>query len=172
MIAALRSERLILRAWRPEDFPAYAAFVADEARTRFIGGPKDEWQAWTAFASLSGEWVLNGYGIFAIEIIETGELAGYAGLWQPHYLDEPELAWGLFAGFEGRGIATEAVLTVREWAADTLGLPPLMSFVHPRNTRSHKLLDRLGATPMTPTTLRDEPRLRFRHISPATERRY
>ncbi|TKT83053.1 GNAT family N-acetyltransferase [Aquamicrobium sp. LC103] len=163
----LETERLSLRGWRKDDFAAYAAFCADEDRVRYIGGAKNEYQAWTAFAAMAGEWLLNGYGLFAVEERQEGRIVGYAGLWHPPYIDEPELAWGLYAGFEGRGYAAEAARAARDWAAEALGLPPLMSFVHPENLPSQAVAKRLGAAPMPPTTLRGEPRLQFRHALPA-----
>ncbi|WEX09718.1 GNAT family N-acetyltransferase [Chelativorans sp. AA-79] len=167
MVPVLESERLVLRSWRKEDFPAFAAFYGDEERTRYIGGPRNEYQSWTVFAAHMGEWAFNGFGFFAAERREDGAVVGYAGLWQPPYVDEPELAWSLYAGFEGRGYAVEAARRVQLWAARDLGLPPLMSFVHPENLPSQAVAKRLGATPLPPTTLRGEPRLRFRHVLPA-----
>lgn len=167
MIPVLESERLTLRGWRKEDFSAFAAFLSDEARTRYTGGPRSEADAWTAFAAAAGEWMLNGYGLFALERKDDGAVVGYAGLWHPPYVEEPELAWALYAGFEGHGFATEAARRVQRWAAGDLGLPPLMSFVHPENLPSQAVIKRLGATPLPPTTLRGEPRLRFRHVVPA-----
>lgn len=167
MIPTLHSERLILRGWRKEDFPSFTAFQADPERTRYVGGPLNEWQTWTAFAAMAGEWPLNGYGLFAIERKSDGKHIGYAGLWHPPYLEEPELAWSLYAGFEGHGYATEAARRAQKWAAYDLDLPPLMSFVHPENLPSQAVLNRLGATPLPPTTLRGEPRLQFRHVLPA-----
>jgi len=56
MVPVLESERLILRGWKREDFPAYAAFCADPERTRHIGGPKSAFEAWTQFAAMPGAW--------------------------------------------------------------------------------------------------------------------
>ncbi|MDS1136957.1 GNAT family N-acetyltransferase [Nitratireductor indicus] len=167
MIPVLESERLILRGWKREDFPAYAAFCADPERTRHIGGPKSAFEAWTQFAAMPGAWALNGYGMFAVVPKGGDAVAGYAGLWHPPLIDEPELAWSLYAGFEGRGYAVEAARRVQAWAAEELRLPPLMSFVHPDNLASQAVARRLGAEPMPPTELRGEPRLRFRHSVPA-----
>ncbi|MDX8449892.1 GNAT family N-acetyltransferase [Mesorhizobium captivum] len=167
MIPTLESERLVLGGWRKNDFPAHAAFFADEQRMRYMGGPKSECEAWTAFAAMLGEWVLNGYGMFAVQLKETGSVVGFVGLWHPSYIDEPELAWSLYAGFEGRGYAVEAARRVQVWTARDLGLPPLMTFIHPENLPSQAVAKRLGATPLPPTTLRGEPRLFFRHRLPA-----
>ncbi|SEB59349.1 GNAT family N-acetyltransferase [Nitratireductor aquibiodomus] len=167
MTPVLESERLILRGWQREDFPAYAAFCADAKRTLHTGGQKDAFQAWTAFSSMVGAWALNGYGMFAVEPKDADAVAGFVGLWHPPAIDEPELAWSLYEGFEGRGYAVEAARRVQVWAAEDLKLPPLMSFVHPDNLASQAVAKRLGAEPMSPTELRGEPRLRFRHVLPA-----
>lgn len=167
MIPVLESERLILRGWERADFPAYSAFCADAERNRYTGGAMDAFRAWGSFAARIGEWVLNGYGMFVIEPKDEPRMAGFAGLWHPAALDEPELAWSLFEGFEGKGYATEAARRVQIWAARELGLPPLMSFVHPDNRPSQAVAKRLGATPMAPTELRGEPRLTYRHVLPA-----
>ncbi|WP_159587622.1 GNAT family N-acetyltransferase [Chelativorans xinjiangense] len=167
MTPVLESERLILRGWRADDFPAYAIFRADPERTRYIGGPRKEWDAWTRFTSMVGEWALNGYGLFALERKEDQATIGFAGLWHPPYIEEPELAWSIYAGFEGQGYATEAASRVQLWVARDLKLPPLMSFVHPENLPSQAVVERLGAMPLPPTTLRGEPRLCFRHAVPA-----
>ncbi|EKF19060.1 GNAT family N-acetyltransferase [Nitratireductor pacificus] len=167
MTPVLESERLILRGWKPEDFSAYAAFCADPERTRHIGGPRDAFQAWTSFASMPGAWALHGYGMFAVQPKDSDGVAGHVGLWHPPLIDEPELAWSLYEGFEGKGYAVEAARRVQVWAAEMLNLPPLMSFVHPDNLASQAVAKRLGAEPMSPTELRGEPRLRFRHVVPA-----
>ncbi|MCF6117428.1 MAG: GNAT family N-acetyltransferase [Mesorhizobium sp.] len=166
MIPTLETERLVLRGWRKEDFPAHAAFYADHKRMRYMGGPKSEWEAWTVFAAMLGEWVLSGYGLFAVQLRETRSVIGRVGLWHPSYLDEPELAWSLYAGFDGRGYATEAARRVQVWTARDIGLPALMSFVHPENLPSQAVARRLGATLLPATTLCGEPHLRFRHRLP------
>ena len=73
------------------------------------------------------------------------------------------MAWSLYPGNDGHGYAAEAAKEVLSWANSHLGLPPLMSFVHPDNQPSISVAKRLGATFERETTLRDDPRLVFRH---------
>ena len=168
MIPALTSDRLDLRAWQMEDFAAYADFYTDPQSTRYIGGPQNLTDVWQGFCSMAGQWLIRGVGVFAIEERTSQRLAGYAGLWFPVDIQEPELCWGLFKDFHGKGYATEAALAVQRWAHSTLGLPPLMSFTHPDNTASQKVALRLGAHQTETTQLRGGPRLVFRHVIPAT----
>ena len=168
MTPELHTERLILRGWRREDFPVYAAFLGDKTLTRFIGGPRSLGEAWDDFCALTGEWAMIGMGTFAIEVRATSECAGYAGLWCMPELEEPELCWGLFEGHHGKGYATQAARRVQVWAEQELALPALMSFVHPDNIASRKVAERLGAVHERDTELRGEPRLFMRHILPST----
>ncbi len=164
MIPVLTSDRLILRGWFKSDFDRYAAFWADSDRTRhFISGTQDRSSAWSLFANMMVEWCLNGFGIFALQSKDTDEVVGYAGLWYPADIDEAELAWSLYSGYEGKGFATEAARRIIRWASQGLCLPPLMSFVHPDNTPSIAVAERLGATRENETTLRGSPRFVFRH---------
>ena len=70
-------------------------------------------------------------------------------------------AWSLCKGF-----MTEADQRAQLWAHKK-GMQALMSFVHLESLPSQSVAKRLGATPLSPTILRGEPRLRFRHILPS-----
>jgi len=141
----LETERLILRPHRMEDFPAMAAFLASDA-SRFLGGPYDAERAWQALGADVGAWELMGFGAWAIEEKSSGAFAGQISLNCPPHFPEREIGWLLFAGFEGRGYATEGALAVRVFAYNTLGWPTAVSYVNPDNTRSIAVARRLGCT--------------------------
>jgi len=168
MIPELETERLRLRGWHAEDFEAYAAFAGDTALNAHRGGAVDRIRAWDEFCAILGQWELLGIGNFAVEEKSSGDVAGYAGLWFPQDLDEPELCWSLFEAFHGRGYATEAARAVQLWAYEEKNLPPLMSYIHPGNIPSQRVAERLGATFEKDTELRGSPRWLYRHVLPAT----
>ncbi|WP_233193027.1 GNAT family N-acetyltransferase [Acidimangrovimonas sediminis] len=140
----IETERLILRGPEPGDFPAFAAFYASP-RSAMNAGPLERPAAWRAFATAIGHWALRGYGMWTLVDRASGALAGRAGLWFPEGWPEPELGWTLYDGFEGRGLATEATLAARTYAAQIYGLAPLISIIDPANDRSIALATRLGA---------------------------
>ena len=76
------------------------------------------------------------------------------------------MGWQLYEGFEGHGYATEAACALRDWAFGTLGLPTLVSYIGPGNSRSVAVAERLGASldPAAPT--QDEGDLVYRHFGP------
>lgn len=164
-MTTLHTDRLTLRQWRASDFEPFAIFVANAEANRYrgSGNPMDRATAWNFLCEKAGQWPLRGYGIFAAEETATDTLVGWAGLWHPIHLDEPELAWSLFPSAQGKGYATEAAERAQRWAAEDLGLAPLFSFVHPANTPSRKVAERLGATLESETEFRGAPRLLYRH---------
>ena len=143
-IPEIETERLRLRAHRPEDFEPLAAFYATK-RSAGVGGPMSRGRTWRGFASVVGHWVLRGYGFWAIEEKASGAYCGNVGLWYPEDWPEPEIGWTMMGDAEGRGIAHEAALASRDYAYETLGWTTAISLIAPDNTRSQTLAQRLGA---------------------------
>ena len=145
-IPVLETERLTLRGPEAADFEPLAKFFADAERSWGFGGPMTRADAWRWFASSVGHWALRGYGFWTTTLKDTGDVAGICGLWNPEGWPEPEIGWVLFEGFEGKGIAMEAALGVRDYAYGTLGFTTLTSNILPGNDRSIALAERMGAT--------------------------
>jgi RimJ/RimL family protein N-acetyltransferase len=165
-IPTLASERLTLRAWRLGDLDAFAAFAGDAELSRYRGGPITRSKAQSAMAAFNGDWSLRGYGGLAVATADAPDTAiGMTGLYHPPEFDEPELFYSLFRNHHGKGYAVEMCRTVIDWARDTLRLPALMSMIHPDNAASRAVAERLGATVEAELFWRDEPRLRYRHLS-------
>lgn len=143
-IPTLETERLILRANRPEDLEPYVAFYASP-RADNRGGRRDRVEAFRMLAGEAGQWQLRGYGMWAIEMKATGTYCGQAGLWHPEGWPEREVGWMVLAEHEGKGIAHEAALRARAYAWEELGWTRIVSCIRPANTRSIRLAERLGA---------------------------
>ncbi|MEO1795618.1 MAG: GNAT family N-acetyltransferase [Pseudomonadota bacterium] len=151
MIPTLTTDRLTLTALGERHFAPLAAFYADP-RSSFVGGPLTAERTWRVLAAEIGHWSLRGYGRFAVELSETGEMVGLIGPWNPHAWPEPELGWDLMNGFEGKGFATEAAKAARDWAYSELGWTTAISLVAAGNHGSAKVAQRLGCTMEGPFT--------------------
>ncbi|MEM9900880.1 MAG: GNAT family N-acetyltransferase [Pseudomonadota bacterium] len=144
-IPTVLTARLALRAPKPADFDAFADFRAG-TRAYFVGGPYTRAQAFGQFCGLVGHWHLRGFGRWIIADRQSDAALGTVGPFFPEGWLEPEIAWTVFDGHEGKGIAFEAAEAARVFAYDTLGWTTAVSLVARENTRSNALAQRLGAT--------------------------
>ena len=162
----LTTERLELRRPTPDDFEAFVAFCASD-RSKWVGGPADRADAWEGFALDLGHWEMRGYGYFFA--FEGARAIGRVGLRRTEDRPEPELAYALFdARYEGRGLAHEAALAVRDHGWRDQKLPSLVSYIDPENTRSIALAQRLGAMldPAAPKWAKHDSLSIYRHPKP------
>lgn len=161
-IPVIETERLVLREPRFADFDAVHAFSSSD-RASFVGGPMADWQSWGSLTSGIGQWVLRGYGFWSVEEKATGTMVGRVGIFHPIDWPEPELGWHIYAGSEGKGYGFEAAKAARHHAHVQMGLGPLPSTIHPDNTRSIALAERLGAQFEREMELRGEMMRIYRH---------
>jgi RimJ/RimL family protein N-acetyltransferase len=148
----LRTGRLVLRRWRPEDEPAMAQINRDPEVERYLNRPVDDQAIGAFYSQIVGHWETHGYGPWALESREPdleGHFLGFAGLAHvPPFLaaagSAPELGWRLRRSVWGRGLATEAALAARDDAFDRLSLPEIISIIHPENERSQRIAVKLG----------------------------
>lgn len=125
-------------------FAAIAGFHAS-ARADERGWAQLPHEAWRELAMMAGHHDLRGFGPFVAETHDA-ETVGVFGPWHPEGQPEPELRWTIWnAGLEGRGLAYEAAVAMRDFAARTLGWITAASYIHPDNARSQALARRLGA---------------------------
>lgn len=142
-IPTLRSQRLVLRPPLMTDYAAFEAIMASP-RSHFMGGPYDQRGAWGMFCHGLALWKLFGHGSLMIELAETGVCVGEIGINDGPLFPEKELGWLLYEGHEGKGYATEAAQTMRDWAFAALGLTSLVSYIDQDNIASIKVAERLG----------------------------
>ena len=166
----LTTERLILRPIGPEDLEAMLPFTTSD-RARFVGGgaDKDANHAWRILATLIGHWQINGTGPFAMVDQATGTTIGSAGPWFPLGWPEKELSWTIWdPAMEGKGLAAEAILAIRDHVYRDLGWTTATSYIDPENARSIALAERLGCTrdDRAAHPQPDEPCLVYRHPRP------
>jgi RimJ/RimL family protein N-acetyltransferase len=147
---SLETPRLLLRQWRSTDLDAFAAVNAQPEVMRFIHDGRTLDRAATAerLAYYQRHWDEHGFGLYAVQIAETGELAGFTGLAVPTFLPEimptVEIGWRLGRAYWGRGLATEAAQAVVAHARAELGLRRLVSIHIVGNEASARVMVKLG----------------------------
>ncbi|MFA6231337.1 MAG: GNAT family N-acetyltransferase [Rhodanobacter sp.] len=145
-IPTLETARLRLTALTEKHFDDYAAMLADPDSTRWVGDgqPLDRTNAWRSLAMLLGHWALRGYGMWALELKETGEFIGRAGLMNPDGWPDLELGWMLKPEHRHQGYATEAGNASLDFAWNQLHARRVISLVRIGNQASDRVAERLG----------------------------
>jgi RimJ/RimL family protein N-acetyltransferase len=133
--------------FRVEDFPTYQQWCSNIEIMRFLGGKTlDRTQAWRHMCYLIGHWELMGIGYYAVEERESGVLVGRCGFTDGPTWPGFELGWTIAPEFQGRGYATEAATRLMDLAFDEMQKPHVISLIHPDNTPSQRVAERLGET--------------------------
>jgi len=163
---SLVTKRLLLRPWREEDLPAFAALNADPEVMEFMPKRLDRSES-DALARRMGDEVLRqGYGQWAVEVPGVAGFVGFVGLSPPsfeaHFTPCMEVGWRLARRHWGQGYATEAARAALAFGFGTLGLDEIVSFTVPANLRSRRVMERLGMT-RSPADDFDHPRLPAGH---------
>jgi RimJ/RimL family protein N-acetyltransferase len=144
----IESERLILRRFKDSDLAPFGAYRNDPAVARYQAWDSCDEQEAVAFiremesaqAGVPGEWFP-----FAIESKETGALIGDCALRvDEHEPYRAEIGFTLAREHQGKGLATEAVSRLLDYAFDTLSLHRVVAIADRRNAPSVALLERLG----------------------------
>jgi len=89
-----------------------------------------------------------GYGYWALEEKESGELIGACGLshvtFDVPFASAVEIGWRLSERWHGKGLAREAAEAVLDAAFRQFGLARIVSFTVPENRASWSLMERIG----------------------------
>ncbi|OAR24017.1 acetyltransferase [Streptomyces sp. ERV7] len=154
----IHTPRLLLRRWDEDDLPALADINADPDVMRWTGDGSvlDLEQTAEDIERWEEEWDEEGFGLFAVELLGSGELAGVTGLSVPTYLPEVlpavEISWRLGRQFWGQGYASEAAQASLEFALQDRGLDRVIAITRVGDTASHNVISKLGMVPEKVTT--------------------
>lgn len=145
-VPEVRTERLLMRGWGDEDLDALASIYADVETVRWVGSPegKNREDTWRHMAYLVGHWELRGFGLWAVEEIESGTLVGQIGLLFPEGWPGLEVGWVVARPHWGKGYAPEAARASMKWGRDELGAGHLISLIADDNERSARVAEKLG----------------------------
>ena len=143
-----RTERLLLRGWTDDDREPFAAINADGAVMRYLPERLGREQSDAMLDRLDAALRERGWGLWALERIDTHRLIGFTGLAVPRP-DLPfqpcvEVGWRLARSAWGHGFATEAAGEALRVAFDEVGLDEVVSFTTVANAPSRAVMERLG----------------------------
>lgn len=146
----IQTERLLLRQWRDEDLEPFAALNADPGVMEYFPSVLNAAESDAAAAGNRAQIAEQGWGLWAVEVIDTNEFIGFAGLWTVPadypFVPAVEVGWRLAQAHWGRGYATEAARAAVAFGFGELQLAEIVSMTSVGNARSRRVMEKLGMT--------------------------
>ena len=134
----LETERLILRKYSWEDFDRLYEILSDPETMAHYPKPYDaagvrRWIEWSL-----DNYEKYGFGLWAVELKETGAFIGDCGLTMQCIDGEllPEIGYHIHKDHWRRGYASEAARAVRDWAFTNRDFDRIYSYMKDTNIAS------------------------------------
>jgi RimJ/RimL family protein N-acetyltransferase len=144
----LDTPRLRLRQWRESDRAPFAALNADPEVMRYFPAPLGRAASDALADSIQTSIAGRGWGLWALELRESGEFIGFAGLAVPRlalpFSPCVEVGWRLARAHWGCGYASEAARGALRVAFERLAMEEIVSFTAVGNRRSRAVMERIG----------------------------
>ena len=175
----VNTERLVLRRWRDSDRGPFAALNADPETMQYFPATLDRAASDAFVDRIESRFEEQGYGLWALEVIATGDFIGYTGL-NPMIEGVPgaggmEIGWRLAKHAWHHGYATEAATAALGVAFDGAGLAEIWSITAVINEPSQAVMRRIRMTevarfdhPRVPAGHRVRPHVAYHLASSAT----
>jgi len=138
----------VLRRFRDADREPFAALNADLEVMRHFPAALDREQSDALIDRIEAHFDEHGFGLWAVELADTGALAGFVGLAIPRFEAAftpcVEVGWRLAREHWGAGIAPEAAERALRFGFGEAGLDEIVSFTSQANAPSRRVMEKLG----------------------------
>lgn len=146
----METERLIMRRWREADREPFAELNADPEVMEYFPGLLTRERSDLMVGRIEQSFDELGYGLWALEVRESGEFIGFSGLalqtFEAPFTPAVEVGWRLARHAWGHGYATESARAAMAYGFDQVGLDEIVSMTAAVNLRSRAVMERLGMT--------------------------
>lgn len=143
-----QTERLIFRDWNKPDIIDFIKMNEDSEVMKYFPSKLTSEESVDFLSRIKEEFTRSGYGLYPVELKETGEFIGYIGFhlstFKSDFTPCVEIGWRLKREYWGRGYATEGALACLEYGFNHLGFEEVYSFTATINIPSENLMRRLG----------------------------
>ena len=142
----LETERLILREYAEEDFDALYEILSDKENMSHYPKPYDEngtkrWLNWSF-----DNYKKYDFGLWAIELKETGQLIGDCGITMQNIDGEalPAIGYHIHKSHWRKGYGKEAASAVRDWCFNNTEFDTVYSYMTHTNIPSYSTAASIG----------------------------
>jgi RimJ/RimL family protein N-acetyltransferase len=143
----LKTDRLVLRQFTPDDAPFMLDLLNSPPWLRFIG------DRGVRTLDDAGHYIQNGplksysefgFGGYLVQLKEGDLPIGLCGLFRRETLPDVDLGFAFLPGYEGRGYGYEVSSALLDYALTQLKLERITAFCDPENQASIRLIEKLG----------------------------
>lgn len=143
----LETERLLLRHLSVDDAAFMLELMNEPSYIRFIGDRKIRTLEGATVSITNGpiaSYAKNGFGLYLVELKETGESIGICGLIKRDTLENVDIGYAFLPKFWLKGYAIESAMAVKDYARNVLGLKRMVGIADPENAGSIRVLEKIG----------------------------
>lgn len=144
---SLESDRLYIQQLKADDAPFILELLNTPGWLKHIGdrGVKTIKDAEDYISSGPQEAYNNhGHGLMLLKEKDSNCSIGICGLLKRDYLNHPDIGYALLPSYEKKGYISEACRSIISWHKEYSDQTAISAIVSPANSRSIKLLLRLG----------------------------
>lgn len=142
----LETERLVLREYTPDDYEGLYAILSDPETMKHYPKPYDEngarrWLNWSL-----DNYAKYGFGLWAIELKQGGEMIGDCGITMQNIDGEilPEIGYHIHRTYWRQGYGKEAAGAVRDWFFENTDFGEVYSYMKYSNVASYSTAASVG----------------------------
>lgn len=139
-----------MREWHDADRAPYAALNGDPEVMRHFPSRLTPEQSREMVDRITVGWRDHGFGLWAVERVDSSEFIGFVGLlspvWEASFTPCVEVGWRLAKEHWGHGFAPEAAMAALDWGFANIELPGdrIVSFTTAGNVNSQRVMDKIG----------------------------
>ena len=143
----LETERTILRELTADDAefmldllnqPSFIKYIGDR-NVRSVGESREFIET-----RYRASYAQHGFGLYAVELKETGEVIGINGFVKRDSLPDADIGFAFLPQFERHGYAFESAKAVLEYGRNVLNFERVLAITSQDNESSGRLLEKLG----------------------------
>lgn len=147
-MTSIKTDRLILRPWREEDFKPFAKLNADARVMEYFPSTLSSEESDKVAKRIQRKIEEKGWGLWAVSVPGIAEFIGFIGLndvdFPAPFAPAVEIGWRIDFDYWGKGYATEGAMACLKYGFETLSLNEIVSFTAVQNTRSRAVMERIG----------------------------
>ncbi len=143
----ITTERLEIREFTSDDTAFIFKLVNSPNWLKYIGdrGVKTTYDALLYISDkIIDSYVINGYGLYCIQLKDTSEPIGMCGLVKREGLEQPDLGFAILPEYEKNGYAFEATEGILQYSKNELKITNIVAITTAENLSSISLLQKLG----------------------------